>query len=313
MNEKRTGVVVIAVDGTEEADRAIRYGVGEARREGREIRLVHVIHEAVPLAPMLPLFGTDTLHAVGTRVLAEAEARVRELADPGIRVEEVLARGARANAILAHAADAALIVLGTRRSSMQRLWTGSTTTGVAARAQCPVVGVPAEWTPTEHKRVVAGIDGSPASSAVLHAAFAAAADRGADLVVLHAWRPTGQYDAAIGGRVGAEAWERQTEPAVWALVAGWRADYPDVEVRVDLRYRNVAVALAEATRDADLLVIGRRGDRAPFGLALGSKARTMLRVGVCPVEIVPAPAADRHEFPRQAASRDLSEPSRPVR
>lgn len=286
------GVVLVGVDGTPDSDRAIAYGVAEALREGRAVRLVHVIHEAVPLNPMLPLFGAETLRAVGTRILTEARDRALEAAgDRPLHVEEVLARGPRASAILAHATDAALVVLGVRSSTAQRIWTGSTTTGVAARAHCPLIAVPEEWDPAAGRRcVVAAVDGSPASAEVLRAGFTAAEERHCRLLVVHAWRPTGQYDAAIGGRVAAEAWQRQTEPAVWELVAGWRGDFPAVEVEVDLRYQNVVVALAELARHADLLVLGRRGERAPFGLSLGSRARTMLRVAVCPVEIVPAPA-----------------------
>jgi len=140
---------------------------------------------------------------------------------------------------------------------------------------------------------------------VLRAGFAAAEERHARLLVVHAWRPSGPYDAAIGGRVAAEAWQRQTEPAVWELVAGWRGDFPAVEVEVDVRYQRVVVALAETTRHADVLVMGRRGERAPFGLVLGSTARTMLRVAACPVEIVPAPA-----YEAGSASRADPEPGR---
>ncbi|MGN6131114.1 MAG: universal stress protein [Nocardioidaceae bacterium] len=316
MNERASrtgGVVLVGVDGTEDSDRAIRYGVAEALRGSGAVRLVHVIHEAVPLNPMLPLFGADTLRGVGTRILTEARDRALEAArDRPLHVEEVIARGPRASAILAHAVDAALIVLGVRSSTAQRIWTGSTTTGVAARAHCPVIAVPEEWDPEAvHRCVVAAVDGSPASAEVLRAGFAAAEERHARLLVVHAWRPTGQYDAAIGGRVAAEAWQRQTEPAVWELVAGWRGDYPTVEVEVDLRYQSTVVALAEAARHADLLVMGRRGERAPFGLSLGSRARTMLRVAACPVQIVPAPAyepaaaagADREQgrIPRQVS------------
>ncbi len=300
--------VVVGVDGTEDADRAIRYAVGEAARAGCGLRLVHVVHESVPLAPMLPMFGADTLRAVGTQILADAGDRVRELAGPDVGVEEILAHGPRAGALLAHADAAALIVLGTRSSAMQRFRTGSTTNAVAAHARCPVVAVPEEWlTAKEHRRVVAGVDGSAASADVIRAGFAAAEARRAALVVMHAWRPAGLYDAAIGARVAAEAWQRQSEPAVWALVAGWRADHPDVEVQVDLRYQSVSAALAESARHADLLVLGRRGEGAPFGLSLGSKARTLLRAGVCPVEIVPAPRHEDVEIPRQAAVREPTE------
>ncbi len=306
------GVVVIGVDGSEEADRALRYGVGEAVREHRDVRLVHVLHEAVPLNPMLPLFGADTLRAVGTRILTEARARAVEAAGgTPLHVEEVLARGPRAGAILAHAADAAVIVLGVRSSTAQRIWTGSTTSGVAARAHCPVIAVPAEWDTAEvHRCVIAAVDGSPTTAEVLRAGFAAAEERAARLLVVHAWRPTGQYDAAIGGRVAAEAWQRQVEPAVWELVAGWRGDFPRVEVEVDLRYQHVVMALADAARHADLLVMGRRGDRAPFGLSLGSRTRTMLRVAVCPVEIVPTPAyepgasGEQGRIPRQVSGQE---------
>lgn len=287
------GAVVVGVDGSEDGDRAVRYGVAEAVRGRRSVRLVHVVHEAIPLSPMLPMFGAETLRAVGTRILTDARDRALEAAGdrlPG--VEEVLARGPRAGAILAHATDATMIVLGLRASTARRIWTGSTCSGVAARARCPVTAVPEEWEESAAGRrcVIAAVDGSAASAEVLRAAFAAADERHAGLRVVHAWRPTGQYDAAIGGRVAAEAWQRQAEPAVWELVAGWRGDFPTVEVEVDVRYQSVVVALAEAARHAELLVIGRRGDRAPFGLSLGSTARTMLRVASCPVEIVPSPA-----------------------
>lgn len=301
------GVVLVGVDGTEDGDRAIRYGVAEAVRERRGVRLVHVVHEPVPLSPMLPLFGADTLRGVGTRILADARDRALEAAGERVlHVEEVLARGPRSSAILAHATDAALVVLGVRASTARSIWTGSTTSGVAARSHCPVTAVPEDWDGTAARRcVVAAVDGSPASAEVLRAGFAAADERQARLLVVHAWRPSGPYDAAIGGRVAAEAWQRQTEPAVWELVAGWRGDFPAVEVEVDVRYQRVVVALAETTRHADVLVMGRRGERAPFGLALGSTARTMLRVAACPVEIVPAPA-----YEAGSASRADPEPGR---
>ncbi len=304
-------IVLVGVDGTEDGDRAIRYGVDAALAEDRGVRLVHVIHEAVPLNPMLPFFSRETLQEVGARVLGQARACAEEVAaGRPMHVEAVIARGPRASALLSHAADAALIVLGVRASTAARIWTGSTTTAVAARAHCPVIAVPEQWDAAQpHRRVVAGVDGSPASADVLRAAFGAAQQRRARLLVLHAWRPTGQYDAAIGGRAAAETWQRQTERAVWDLVAGWRGDYPEVDVEVELRYQDAVVALADAAREADLVVLGRRGERAPFGLSLGSRARTMLRVADCPVEIVPAPKAEYGEIPRQAVTRETGDVS----
>jgi nucleotide-binding universal stress UspA family protein len=302
-------VVVVGTDGSSDSERAVAYAVQEALRTERSLRIVHVIPEAVPLTPMLPLFGADSLRAVGTQVLAEAEEAARELSADQVAVETVLAHGPRTPALLAHTYDAALIVLGRRSSALARVRTGSTTSAAAGRADCPVVAVPEEWSITRARgHVVAAVDETPASEDVMRAALAAAHDRGCDLVVVHAWRPAAPYDLVLGGEGHGEIWMGQTEPVVWSLVAGLRAEFPEVEVRVDVRYENTADALVEAGRDADLLVMGRRGAGAHFGTALGSKARALLRSGVCPVEIVPTRRPEPRDFPHQAESRDV--PSR---
>ena len=300
-------VIVVGADGSSDADRAIAFAVEEALRTHRSLRIVHVIPEAVPMTPMLPLFGADSLRAVGSQILAEASERVRNLAGDEVAVETVLAHGPRVPALLAHTYDAALVVLGRRSSTLARIRTGSTTSAAAGRADCPVVAVPEEWVAGAPQRghVVAAVDGTPASADVVRTGLAAAHERGSDLVVMHAWHPLAPYDLTLGGQGAEEVWMRQTEPVVWSLVAGLRADYPDVEVRVDLRFEHIAGALVDAGEEADLLVMGRRGAGAMFGTALGSKARALLRSGVCPVEIVPTRRPEPHDLPRQAESRDV--------
>lgn len=280
---------VVAVDGTEDGERAIRYAAQEARRTGRGLLLVHVVHETVATAPMLPLFGADTLHAVGHGVLADAVLLATGLVGEDVEIESQLLEGFRADRIIG-AAGSAPIVLGPRTSAFQSLLTGSTTAEVAAHARGPVICVPRDWEPgVELGRVVVGIDGSPASTGVLRAAFDAASDHDARLTVLHAWRPSGIYEAAVGGRVLADAWERQTEPVVWGLLAGLRGDRPDVQVDVMLRYARPEIALAEEARHADLVVIGRRGEDHPLGMSLGAKVRALIHAGLCPVEVAPVP------------------------
>jgi len=247
----RRDVVVVGVDGSDDASRAIRYATDEIARSGGRLRLVHVVPETTPMAAMLPLYGTDTLVEVGRRLLADAEATATSLLTDDESVETVLAHGPRVNALLAHTRDAALVVLGRRPSIIAHIRTGSTTSAVAARADCPVVGVPDEWTDApRHGRVVAAVDGSSASTAVLQAGLAAAHDRRARLVVLHAWRPLAPYESVLAGPRAAETWQRQAEPVVWAMVAGLRAAYPDVEVQVDLHYERTADALVAAGRTA---------------------------------------------------------------
>lgn len=306
--QESMSMIVVGVDGGEDSDRAIRYAVAEAVRSGRGIRLVHVLPETVAMTPMLPMFSADSLKAVGTQILRDGVATIDGLGGEDLRTETVLAHGPQTSAFLAHTLDASLIVLGRRSSAFAHIRTGSTTSSIASRATCPVVAVPEEWDDAEERgRIVAAIDLSNVSQDVLRAGFEAAHERDSDLVVLYAWRPTPPYDTVAGTPRDAEAWYRQTEPVVWEQVAGLRSDFPHVEVQVVLRYERPVDAIVDIGRDADLMVMGRHREGAPYVMALGAKARTMMRAAVCPVEIVPSRAAAA-QVPRQAEARDVSTP-----
>lgn len=290
--------VVVGIDGTEQSAQALRYAATEARRRGCGLRLVHAIHETAPLTPMYPFLSMETFAEAGQRIAEEAERTARELA-PDLSVETAVVPGAPAGA-LGHASDhACLVVLGHRdRSLLGRVLTSSTTTGVAARAHCPVVSVPAAWSETDQPeeqqeggqqaRVVVGVDGSSASKDALREAFAEADRRGALLTVLHAWRLPDAYADMVANRTGVDAdWRGPATRELEAMTAPGREAHPTVEVDLDLRYQSPAPALVGASEGADLLLLGRRGHGAPLGLYLGSLARTLIREARCPVEVVP--------------------------
>jgi len=296
---QRPHLLVVGVDGSDDADRAIRYAAAELNRRTGRLRLVHVVPETVPMAALMPLYGSDTLEEVGREILAVAERRARGLVADEVRIETVLAHGPRHAALLAHVRDATLVVLGRRPSLIARIRTGSMSAAVAGRASCPVVAVPEQWDGTErHGRVVAAVDESEVSTVVLRAGLAEAADRRAELVVLHAWRPAAPYESVLAGGRSALFWQRQAEPVIRAMLAAVLADHPEVLVTVDLRYERTADALVAVGREADLLLLGRRGDATLVGPGLGSRSRALLRAGVCPVEVVPAPPRPHRHVPR---------------
>jgi len=280
--------VVVAIDGTDDGARALRYAVDEARRTGRGLRLVHVAAQTAPMAPMLPAYADRTLREIARSVLADAERHARDLTDDMVEVEAFLGHGPRVPAILDRCTDAFRVVVGQRAAAAKRFFTGSTTTGVAAHAPCPVVCVPAAWTPTgEHGPVVAGVDGSTASGAVLAVAAEEASTRRARLTVLHAWRPEGQYDAAIGSRVLADRWRTEADRGLAELAGGLADEHPDLQVDRVLAYELPRTALVDASGGAQLIVVGRTGASRPFGVLLGSVARTLIRAAECPVLVVP--------------------------
>lgn len=290
MNTRSTNKnrVVACIDGSEDGQRALRYAVELAERRGAGLRLVHVPHEYVPMNPVLPLIASSTLTELGTSLLEHARREADEMSGGALDVEVALASGPRAAAILEHTDDASAIVLGTRHPGLRRVLTGSTTTAIAARAECPVYCVPPSWTPGHSShRVLVGVDGSAASDAVLDHAYGEADPRSATLIVAHAWRPSDYYDHAIGTHRIETDWEASSRRNLAELVAGRAADFPDVKVDLLLAYDWPADVLEHASREVDLLVLGRRGHGGVLGRSVGSISRAMVRAGHCPVVVVP--------------------------
>ena len=290
MTARRTRPVMVAVDGSEDGLRALRYAVQEAARLDSGLRIVHVQQQMVAMAPMMPLVPDPTLHEVASQIVKDAEVQARGFGYDRPELESVLATGPRNGALLEHTADASCVVVGRRSAPLQHLVGGSTTSSLAAHAPVPVVSVPKGWQPGPARGLVAvGVDDSDYSAGVLRAAWAAARSRGARLAVVHAWRPLNEYDVAIGTRVLADAWTESTRTSLQRWV---RENAPDgqLEWTVLPRYETATVALHEISESADLLVVGRHGHgrRLGHGLGLGSTVRTMLRAGDCPVMVIPS-------------------------
>ncbi|WP_164519497.1 universal stress protein [Nocardioides ferulae] len=282
--------VVIGTDGSPDSERALHYGALEAARAGCGITLVHVTPDYVPIAAMYPVAMSE-MEQQGRYILDQSAETLRRWA-PDAPVQSLLRVGRRVGAVSEAGRGARMIVLGHRHASMMtRLSTGTTTTGVAARATAPVVSVPATWNPeVEHGLVIAGFKGAAHSGELLARAFAAASARKAKLVVMHAWRLPTAYDDVVEGRVHAEEWARAAHEEIDPLLEDWHRSYPDVEVEVRVLHDHPAHALREASKEADLMVLVRKSHGFPAAVHLGSVARTLLRDSVCPVAIVPPQA-----------------------
>jgi nucleotide-binding universal stress UspA family protein len=280
--------LVVGVDGSRDSQRATHYAVDLAVRRDAPLRLVHAPTQYVPMAPMMPLLPDWSAREVGTHVLGLAERDVEDFGGSELEVQTVLSQESRVDAILDNSHDAQAIVLGTRGTSVGRTIKGATTTAVAAQADVPVHCVGELWRPERlASRVGVGIDGSYASEAVLSEAFTEADSRGAELLVIHAWRPSDFYDHAIGTHTIETDWEEAARRNLSEIVAGYADKFPGVKVTLEIEYDWPAQALTKFSRAMDVLVLGRRGHGGRFGLSLGSITRAMLRVGHCPVLVVP--------------------------
>ena len=300
MSDIRPEPVVIGVDGTPENLGALRYGTAEARRLGSGVRLVHVVPSYRPVATMMPLTPFD-LTEVGAGILRESEAAAREIA-PDVDVEGWLEQGSRTIELTRAAQHAPLLVVGrTERSTVERLLTGDTATGVASRASAPTVSVPATWEPGDVHVVLVGIRSSTHAEPLLSQAFALASTYDARVRVLHAWRLSSEYDNIIADHTTAADWTARSEADLQTLLRPWQEAFPDVMTDIQVVHGYPAHALVAASQDADLLVIVRRPRDIPALRHLGGTGRAVLRAAACPVHVVPPEAL---EGPASAARRD---------
>jgi nucleotide-binding universal stress UspA family protein len=129
--------------------------------------------------------------------------------------------------------------------------------------------------------LVVGVDGSLPSRWAVRWAAAEADIRQARLVVVHGSDGHSSYD---GGDPGSPGSDRSPSP-VDDAVAWVGRHHRGVAVQGDTRDRPAAQALEEASRSADLLVVGARGLRGVTSL-MGSVSRYCVRHAHCPVVVV---------------------------
>ena len=281
--------VVVGIDGSEIALRAVRWASAEATRRKIPLRVVtafdwtqnHAMGEI-----QLGASYRDIMLNQARRNLADATA-LAEGAAEGIEVEQQLVVGFPIAVLAAESERAQLVVIGDRGlGGVSGLLLGSVAAGLGAHAKSPLVVVRGDDANPDHAApVVVGVDGSPLSEAALAYAYEAAAARGVPLVAVHTWRElVGDLDVApLLDLNGIETEEREV---LAERLAGWGEKYPDVPVQRVVTKERPAHALVEQSRRAQLVVVGSRGRGGFKGLLLGSVSHAVLHRSHCPVAVV---------------------------
>jgi nucleotide-binding universal stress UspA family protein len=274
-------VVVVGVDGSDEALRAVRFAAAEALRRRVPLRLVHAFGWVVEHAAGGPTRGARYREVLLDRArgMVAAAAEVAAGAAPGIEVEQQVVVGFPIEVLAEESRLAQLLVVGGRGlTRLEGALAGSVSAALAAHGVCPVVVVRGAEQPGA---VVVGIDGTPASEAAIAFAFDEAAARRVPLVAVHAWGIP-----LVGDPTAPEVAEAVAHEQLAQRLAGWAEKYPDVRVRRAVVQDRPVHALAREARRAQLLVVGSRG-RGPLArIVLGSVAHAMVHRAPCPVAVV---------------------------
>jgi nucleotide-binding universal stress UspA family protein len=267
------GPVVVGVDGSPGSLAAVLVAAGEAALRERPLRVVHAMDESAGPQP-------------ADELLAEAIGTARD-ATPGLAVSGEVVTGRPAAVLVDESRHAPLVVVGDRGlGRLAELVAGAVGVHLAAHASCPVLVVRGD--PARAGDVLVGVDHPAADDPAVEFAFQEAALHGAAITVLHASTAADPPDP--------DAANGQTR-LITAALAGWREKYPDVAVHLSVVHDDPRDALIEASRRAQLAVVGA-GDRGELaGLLFGSISRALLSHAECPLVIVRHSIAAEHSGP----------------
>lgn len=292
MAEDHVGrTVVVGIDGSEDALRAVRWAAAKAARRHLPLRVVMAFEWAQEHG--IGWIGLGERYCDIMRRQARyqvAEARMlAEQHSPGLDVQGELVDGFPVSVLRAESRRAVLVVLGDRGyGGISGLLVGSVSVAMAAQAECPVILVRGDGQAagsTAREPVVVGVDGSPTSDAALAFAFEAAAGRNVPLVAVHTWWDV-LVDPMMASLLDWDAIEADEREVLAERLAGWDAKYPDVRVQRLVVRERAARRLVEESRRAQLVVVGSRGRGAAAGLLLGSVSHAVLYRAHCSVAVV---------------------------
>ena len=283
------GRIAVGVDGSPESRTAALWADEEASARDCGLTLVHAVLPPVGSSPFGAGIPSDVNPMAEVRQGALIE--LDEIAST-LTAEDVQTRievGSPSGIMIGASETAAMVVAGSRgQGGFKRLLLGSVSTQVATHSACPVIIIRSLPHPSAHT-VVVGMDGTAGSSAAIGFAFDMASLHGWRLIAVHAWEvpaydllvvPSAHDSMPLQDSANDEA--RLTAEAL----AGFQADYPDVDVEQSLVRGSARNALLEASPSAALVVVGTRSHGQVMSAVLGSVSHGVLHHAQAPVAIV---------------------------
>lgn len=299
--ELTPGSIVVAVDGSRHAARAVQWAAEQADLERRPLVVVNAAGEGdVRSAAWAGLDGSrpyalpDLLHA--SRAIVDDAAELARGIRPDLTIESLPVVGDPRQVLVDLSPRAHLVVMGSRgRGVFRSMLLGSVSAGVSKHAACPVVVCRPLAADAVTRGVVVGADGTAASVPVIEFAFRQASFRDLQLTVLHCF-----WDvvAAVSGLQEVSAGDEAQDDLrlLSESVAGLSEKYPDVQVNLRLAHGLVDEGLAALSEQWGLVVVGRHPVHSLGRMLTGSLAIAVLERAHGTVAIVPEadPTPDGH-------------------
>src|ERR671910_968283 len=288
--------ILLATDGSEDAELAATTAVGLARSTTSELHVVHT-WRTVPSVHFDALIRQE-MEREAQRILDEQVKKIEGLG--GTVAQARLREGGAAEEIVALAEEigAGLLAVGSRgRGRIRRALMGSVSDAVVRQAYCPVMVV--RWKPVVFPaKILLATDGSEEAVLAAQSAADLAARTGSELHVTHVGQVlshggAGVKQSYVGVEVDPlpagpqEALDKESKELLEAQLA--RMGEAGVSVTeahlMSGRADEEIILLAEGV-GADLVVVGSRGLGGIRRARLGSVSDSIVRHTHCPVLVV---------------------------
>ena len=278
--------IVVAYDGSESADRALRWAARRAQQSGTHLRVTTVATRG--------LDSERVLHR-GIDLAEEAGARAT-----GALVNKPLAP-----ALVRASEHASMLVVGTDRSAENAgLVLGALPVKLAASSRCPLAVIPAA-SPTERRGVLCGFEVDAEGDLALTTAVHEARRIQAPLRVIHVMPSAARVGTATQSDLAADRVAQRLAREQIAAVLTVAHGNDGLDVTTDVRTGDPAMTLIRESEHCELLVIGSHGKTSLDTFLIGSVCHDVLMNIRCPVIVMPAVLANGKRA--MTAEHDLTE------
>lgn len=291
--------ILLPLDGSQLAERALPYAVRLASATGARLMLMHAV--VPPTIPKTPHF--DVLAFL--RQVRAGQTALPASALDGVEIEAVthdiftdkVAEGI-CQTVTEQLAD--LVVMSTHgHGGIGRLLFGSVAEQVLGASPAPVVMVSAAaergWSAAGPLRILIPLDGSRFAEEALEPVSMLAASMPAELVLLGATGPLeyGYAESALTVRSGFDAALREAREYLEGVAARLRAAGQTVTVEAEAGRASAVIEGVTQRRHIDLIAMATHGRSGLARVALGSVASDVLQHAAVPM-LLWRPAAVRH-------------------
>ena len=283
----------MGVDGSAAALAAVRWAAHDAALRDVPLTLVHVVNAPVPGWSQVPApAGLRQWQEKRARDFIESAIKVAEesTGECGpVQIDSKVFYSGTVPTLVGLSKEADMVVVGYRGHGgvLVRTFLGSVSSGLVYHAHCPVAVIHDEEPLSANVArapVLVGIDGSPASEAATAIAFEEASRRGVGVMALHAWTDLRVSDfKELFPNFNWDAQLSEEEETLGERLAGWQERYPDVGIRRKIEIGEPALPLIEASKRAQLIVVGSHGRGGFAGMLLGSVGAAVVNRARIPV------------------------------